>query len=188
MRCYRWGIHNPEFYDMWDLCIISKGCSWCKCSHSNHLMATTIIGTVITLELKPYKTSAQPLVRCCCTVTCVRRYFSEKLEGLFAFQEFGQVVLTASVDLHEKDAWSHWTISHVFWQERPLDPTRINRAERSTNNFQVDGLLSCNVLWLIFADTYFSQCSEDFRGRGCHFLKLQVLSLRFSGDACRTCL
>lgn len=34
----------------------------------------------------------------------------------------------------------------VFWQEWPLDPSRINRAERSTSNSQVDGLLFCNVL------------------------------------------
>lgn len=33
------------------------------------------------------------------------------------------------------------TVCKVFWQEWPLDPSRINRAERSTSNSQVDGLL-----------------------------------------------
>ena len=30
--------------------------------------------------------------------------------------------------------------------KKPLDPTRINRAERSTSNLQVNRLLFCNVL------------------------------------------
>lgn len=69
----------------------------------------------------------------------------EKSEGLFAFQEFGQVVLTVSVDLHERMR-EVTGLCDVLWQERPLDPTRINRAERTTNNSQVDGLLFHNVL------------------------------------------
>lgn len=35
----------------------------------------------------------------------------------------------------------------------------------------------------------FCRHSEAFRGKGCHFLKLQILSvLSFSGDTCRMCL
>lgn len=72
---------------------------------------------------------------------CVRRHF---VEEPFAFQEFGQVVLTASLDLHKRMV-EVTRQCNVFWQEMPLDPARINRAE-STNHLQVDGFLFCNVL------------------------------------------
>lgn len=32
-------------------------------------------------------------------------------------------------------------VCQVFWQEWPLDPSRINRAARSTSSSQVDGLI-----------------------------------------------
>lgn len=67
------------------------------------------------------------------------------LKDFLHFRSLDRLSLTASVD-YVKRMLEVTGLCNVFWQERLLDPTRINRAEGSTNNLQVDGLLFCHVL------------------------------------------